>query len=195
METPQLHPNLLSSSDVRSRRTKSIKITTNRLSNLNHQHILNRNHAQYPEKMASYLGLPTPLVKPVAALAGWTFVMEAWMYGTRLPAMHQYEVSMDPAQIKEDMNTKIPIKYRQIADNYNHLHEQPTTFFAVALALTIVGDNHKYTKWAAWGYVGTRIVHSLFQSLVNKILVRFSIFATSSVVLAGLTGRLAQLVF
>lgn len=75
------------------------------------------------------------------------------------------------------------------------MHEQPTTFFAVALALTIVGDNHKYTKWAAWGYVGTRIVHSLFQSLVNKVLVRFSIFLTSSAVLAGLTGRLAQLVF
>ncbi|KAI3395629.1 hypothetical protein diail_1067 [Diaporthe ilicicola] len=145
--------------------------------------------------MASYLGLPTPLVRPVAALAGWTFVMETFMYATRLPAMSKYEVSTEPDKCKEDLNTKIPIQIRQIADNYNHLHEQPTVFYAVALALTIVGDNHKYTKYAAWGYVGIRVVHSLFQSLVNKILVRFSIFSTSSIVLAGLTARLAQLVF
>ncbi|POS69073.1 hypothetical protein DHEL01_v212532 [Diaporthe helianthi] len=145
--------------------------------------------------MASYLGLPTPLLRPVAALAGWTFVMEAWMYATRLPAISKYGVSTDPDKCKEELNTKLPVRVRQIADNFNHLHEQPTTFFAVALALTIVGDSHKYTKWAAWGYVGIRIVHSVFQSLVNKILVRFSIFLTSSAVLAGLTGRLAQLVF
>jgi hypothetical protein len=145
--------------------------------------------------MASYLGLPTPLIKPVAALAGWTFVMEAWMYATRLPAMSKYGVSADPDKCKEEMNTKIPIHIRQVAENFNHLHEQPTTFFAVALALTIVGDNHKYTKWATWGYVGTRVVHSVFQSLVNYIPVRFGLFVTSSAVLAGLTGRLAQLVF
>ncbi|KAG8161104.1 hypothetical protein KVR01_009368 [Diaporthe batatas] len=145
--------------------------------------------------MSSYLGLPTPLIRPVAALAGWTFVMEAWMYATRIPAVSKYGVSTDPDKCKEELNTKIPVHIRQIADNFNHLHEQPTTFFAVALALTIVGDNHKYTKYAAWGYVGIRVVHSLFQSLVNKVMVRLPIFITSSVVLAGLTGRLAQLVF
>lgn len=145
--------------------------------------------------MASQLGLNTTLVKPVAVLAGWTFVMETWMYATRIPAMSKYNCSVEPDQVKTDLETKVPMKYRQIADNYNHLHEQPTTFYAVALALTILGDNHRYTEYAAWGYVGTRIVHSLFQALVNKVMVRFQIFASSSVVLAGLTARLLKLVF
>lgn len=101
--------------------------TNDFLSNLNRQtsppyrQIRHSNKAhRNSRKMASYLGLPTPLVKPVAALAGWTFVMEAWMYATRLPAMSKYGVSTDPDKCKEDMNTKIPIQYRQIADNYNH---------------------------------------------------------------------------
>lgn len=145
--------------------------------------------------MATQLGVNTPLIKPVAVLAGWTFVMEAWMYATRIPAMSKYNCSVEPGQVSTDLNTKLPVSVRQIADNYNHLHEQPTTFYAVALALTILGDNHKYTRYAAWGYVGVRIVHSLFQSLVNKVMVRFQIFLTSSAVLAGLTGRLLQLVF
>lgn len=71
--------------------------------------------------MASYLGLPTPLVKPVAALAGWTFVMETWMYATRLPAMSKYEVSTDPDKVKNDMNTKIPVHIRR------EYHASPAT--------------------------------------------------------------------
>jgi hypothetical protein len=76
---------------------------------------------------------------------------------------------MEPDQIAQDMNTKLPISIRQVADNYNHLHEQPTVFYAVALALAVAGDDHPYTIYGAWGYVGARIVHSLFQSLVNKV--------------------------
>lgn len=136
-----------------------------------------------------------PLVRPVAVLAGWTFVMEAWMYATRLPAASKYGVSLDPDKVRTEMETKIPIKYRQVADNYNHLHEQPTTFYAVALALAALGDTHRYTRYAAWGYVGLRVAHSLFQALVNKVVVRFQLFAGSSVVLAGLTARLLRLVF
>ncbi|KAJ4983701.1 hypothetical protein SVAN01_10798 [Stagonosporopsis vannaccii] len=137
----------------------------------------------------------TRLLKPLIVLAGWTFVQEAWMYATRLPAIPKYNVNPDQAHVSEDMKTKIPIEIRRIADNYNHLHEQPTVFYSVAIALTLLGDNHEYTYLAAWGYTGLRIVHSLFQSLVNKVFTRFYIFVSSSIVLAGLTGRAATLLF
>ncbi|CAK4033260.1 Hypothetical predicted protein [Lecanosticta acicola] len=144
--------------------------------------------------MALQLGR-SPLLRPVAALAGWTFVMQTWMHVTRVQAIGQYNVSVEPDQIKEDVNKKIPISIAQIADNFNHLHEQPTVFYAVALSLAMIGDSHDYTILAAWGYVGVRIMHSLFQATVNKVMVRFPMFASSSVVLAGLTARLAQLVY
>jgi hypothetical protein len=154
----------------------------------------------------------TRLLKPLIVLAGWTFVQEvrsqtfypphfvtddlkAWMYATRLPAISKYNVSPDQEKIGDEMKTKVPIEIRRIADNYNHLHEQPTVFYSVAIALTLLGDNHEYTYFAAWGYTGLRIVHSLFQSLVNNVFTRFYIFASSSIVLAGLTGRAAALLF
>ncbi|KAF3040864.1 hypothetical protein E8E12_001007 [Didymella heteroderae] len=137
----------------------------------------------------------TRLLKPLIVLAGWTFIQEAWMYATRLPAISKYNVSSDQEKIVDEMKTKIPIEVRRIADNYNHLHEQPTVFYSVAIALTLLGDNHEFTYLAAWGYTGLRIVHSLFQSLVNKVFTRFYIFASSSIVLAGLTGRAAALLF
>ncbi|KZM21724.1 uncharacterized protein EKO05_0001737 [Ascochyta rabiei] len=137
----------------------------------------------------------TRLLKPLIVLAGWTFVQEAWMYATRIPAMSKYNINPDEKTVSGDMKTKIPIEVRRIADNYNHLHEQPQVFYAVAITLALLGDNHEYTYLAAWGYTGLRIVHSVFQSLINKVLVRFYIFGTSSVVLAGLTGRAATLLF
>ncbi|EGP87148.1 unnamed protein product [Zymoseptoria tritici ST99CH_1A5] len=147
--------------------------------------------------MSAALGLRQPLLRPVIALAGWTFIMQGWMYAKRLPALSNpdYGCSMEAGEIAHDMNTKLPIEVRQVADNYNHLHEQPTVFYAVALALSAIGDTHDYTIYGAWGYVGLRVVHSLFQSLVNKVMTRFQIFSLSSVVLASLTARAARLLF
>ena len=136
-----------------------------------------------------------PLLKPMATLAGWTFVMQAWMHATRIGAIGNYNVRLEAQHFDNDVRAKIPESVNQIAKNYNHLHEQPTVFYAVSLALTMLGDTNEYTQFAAWGYVGVRIFHSLYQALNNTIFTRFKIFATSSVVLAGLTGRLLKLVY
>lgn len=121
--------------------------------------------------------------------------MEAWMYATRLPAISKYKINSAPDKIEDEMKTKIPPQIRWKADNYNHLMEQPTQFYAVALTLALMGANDSTTVGLAWGYVGIRVAHSLVQATVNKILVRFSMFATSSVVLAVMTFRAATLIF
>ncbi|CAK1363639.1 hypothetical protein CB0940_04334 [Cercospora beticola] len=136
-----------------------------------------------------------PLLQPVTVLAGWTFVMQAWMHVTRINAIGKYNVSIDAGKINQDLEQKVPNNIQAIAHNYNHLHEQPTVFYAVALSLIAAGDTHDYTVKAAWTYVGIRIFHSLYQVLVNKVLTRFQIFASSSIVIAGMTARLATLVF
>jgi hypothetical protein len=66
------------------------------------------------------------------------------------------------------------------AQNYNHLHEAPTVFYAVALALALLGAGNGLNATLAWAYVGLRVVHSLVQATVNKVMLRFLIFALSS---------------
>jgi hypothetical protein len=79
------------------------------------------------------------------------------------------------------------------ADNYNHLYEMPTLFYAVALTLALLGDASAASAGLAWAYVGLRVAHSLFQALVNVIELRFALFTLSSLVLMGLTARAALL--
>ncbi|KAI7235756.1 hypothetical protein D0869_05496 [Hortaea werneckii] len=138
---------------------------------------------------ASTLLTNQPLLGPVVGLVSWHFVMEAWMYALRIPAMSKYKVDVSPDKIKDDMANKVPASVHWPAENYNHLMEQPTQFYAIALAMNQMGLRDSTSVKLAWTYVGLRIVHSLVQSTNNKIMVRFQLFAASSLVLLGLTAK------
>ncbi len=76
-----------------------------------------------------------PLLAAVVALALWSFVMLVWLYATRIPAMLRLRLAYDPRRPVSEFLDRIPPEARWKADNYNHLMEQPTLFYAVALSL------------------------------------------------------------
>jgi hypothetical protein len=137
------------------------------------------------------------ILKPLAALAGWTMVMWLWMYVTRIPAMSKAKI--DTANwvggTGKDLDGKLPDKVQWIAHNFNHLHEAPTVFYAVALALALIGQGDGFNTTLAWGFVILRVLHSLVQVLWNRVVVRFALFALSSLCLIGLTLHLLMAVF
>jgi hypothetical protein len=139
--------------------------------------------------------MQTALLAPMMTLVLWTFVMWAWMYATRIPAIRRGRVTLAPDQTKEAFNAQIPSEVRWKADNYNHLLEQPVLFYAVVLALCLLGAGGTVELALAWAYVALRVVHSLVQATANIILLRFSIFALSSLVLLALAVRAAFMVF
>ena len=69
--------------------------------------------------------------------------------------------------------------------------EQPTLFYAIVLALVLMGFDHPINVYLAWGYVGIRIVHSIVQATINRVSIRFPLFALSSLCLIGLTTHAA----
>lgn len=139
--------------------------------------------------------MQTDLLAPLMALVLWTFVMCAWLYATRIPAIRCGGVPLQPDQPKEAFNAQLPARVRWKADNYNHLLEQPTLFYAVVLALCLLGAYETANVVLAWLYVALRIVHSVVQATVNVILLRFSIFILSTAVLLALSIRAALAVF
>lgn len=128
----------------------------------------------------------SPMLAPVLALAAWTMIMWTWMYATRLPAMRRARMVPDPNAPRGEQMATLPANVRWKADNYNHLMEQPTVFYAVALSLSLLGVGDGPALVMAWSYVGLRVLHSLVQALVNKIIARFLIFLVSSLLLIGM---------
>ena len=133
----------------------------------------------------------SPLLQPVVALVAWSMVMWAWMYVTRIPAIQRAKMKLDPFAPRGEQMSTLPAEVRWKADNYNHLMEQPTLFYAVCLAGALAGKAGAVDLGLAWAYVGLRVVHSLVQALGNKIEVRFALFLLSSLVLLAQTVRLA----
>src|ERR1043166_4908445 len=133
----------------------------------------------------------SPILAPLIALVLWSFVMWAWLYAARIPAIVKNKIVLDPQRPNEEFHARLPAQVRWKADNYNHLMEQPTLFYAVVLTLAFVGAGTGLNAGLAWLYVGLRIVHSLVQAIVNIVVLRFAIFMAASVVLLALAVRAA----
>jgi hypothetical protein len=128
----------------------------------------------------------SPILGPVVLLAAWSMVMWAWMYVTRLPAIRRAKLRLDPTAPRGEQMATLPAHVRWKADNYNHLMEQPTVFYAVAISLALLGRGQGAPLALAWSYVGLRVVHSVLQATWNKIEARFTLFALSSLALIGM---------
>ena len=128
------------------------------------------------------------ILKPVVALLAWTMVMWVWMYATRIPAM--LKAGLDAKGMVgttgASLRTQLPDDANWKADNYNHLHEAPTLFYAVALVLALIGAGDGLNATIAWAYVALRVLHSIVQATFNKVVVRFTLFALSSLALMAL---------
>ncbi len=139
------------------------------------------------------------ILKPVVALLAWTMVMWLWMYATRIPAINKVMKGAPPGAdvgwTGRKLDKMLPREIQWKAHNYNHLHEGPTLFYAVALVLAIIGQGDGLNATIAWTYVGLRVVHSLWQATVNKVMVRFGLFALSSIALIMLIVHAAISVF
>jgi hypothetical protein len=141
------------------------------------------------------------ILGPVVALAAWTMIIWIWMYVTRLPAMKRAGidgkklVGTTGRSLRDDLVAKGEEKASWVADNYNHLHEAPTVFYAVALVLAFIGQGDNLNATIAWVYVALRIAHSLVQVTTNRIMVRFALFALSSIALIMLVTHAGISVF
>ncbi len=133
------------------------------------------------------------LVAPILALVLWTLVIWIWMYATRIPAIQRAKINPQEAVRTRTLN--LPAEVMWVSDNYNHLMEQPTIFYAAALAAQIAGQADAVNVGLAWIYVGLRIVHSLIQCTVNIVMWRFAVFSLSTIALGALALRTALAVF
>lgn len=137
------------------------------------------------------------LLQPVLFLVLWSLIVLFWMVAKRMPAMMKATIPKEDmvGGRGQDLDRILPKRINWPAHNYAHLVEQPTLFYATTLALAVVGHATSLTVSLAWAYVALRIIHSLWQILVNTIPVRASLFFLSTLVLVALAVNGAIAVF
>ena len=132
------------------------------------------------------------IILPVITLVSWSMMMWLWMYATRIPAVRVAKMRLDPKAARGQQMSTLPANVRWKSDNYTHLMEQPTIFYALAISLAVIGEGSGVNLYLAWAYVVLRVIHSLVQATINKIEFRFLLFALSNVPLFVLSFNAAN---
>ncbi|NBC88304.1 MAG: MAPEG family protein [Alphaproteobacteria bacterium] len=132
------------------------------------------------------------ILAPAAVLVVWTLIVMLWIIPSRFGAVAKITDKSALPQKQgvrgSDLEGVIPDRANWPAHNHTHLHEQPTLFYATVLILAVVGPA-ALDVTLAWIYIGLRVIHSLWQILVNTIPVRFALFLASSIALIALAVR------
>jgi uncharacterized MAPEG superfamily protein len=129
--------------------------------------------------------MQTQILAPAAVLILWTLLMLVWLAATRLPPLLKAPGGFGaakPGGRGQDLEGVLPDSVQWKSHNYTHLLEQPTLFYATVVILALTGFTPLDVK-LAWAYVVLRIVHSLWQALVNTVPVRFTLFNLSTLCL------------
>lgn len=138
------------------------------------------------------------ILQPVVLMCLLSFVMMVWMYATRIPASKEIEkkgIDLQDLSHPSKLGGVFPSKVERVADNYNHLFEQPTVFYATVFVIWALNATDNFYLSCAWIYFIIRVIHSIFQATINSVWVRFSLFMTSWIILALMIFRLIFNVF
>lgn len=133
--------------------------------------------------------MTSTFLTPVIALIVWSLLIWILLYLRRIPAMQAAKIEPDEAKSPNgDWKSKMPLKAEAAAHNYNHLMEQPTIFYAFMFWAAMTDNMSQIILYLAWAYVALRVLHSLIQVSTGPVMVRFSIFALSTVSLMAMVG-------
>ncbi len=128
------------------------------------------------------------ILLPVFVMGLLTVAMFVWMLVTRIPAMTRAGLAAQEARHTGALKS-LPSEVVQVADNYNHLFEQPTLFYAVAISIAVIGHVDAVHVACAWIFTVLRIAHSLVQATINIVNIRFTLFLFTWITLAVMIVR------
>jgi hypothetical protein len=122
------------------------------------------------------------ILAPAAVLVMWSLIMLLWLAATRLPALSKAGIDLSKAVGGRgaDIDPNVPPAVAWKSHNYSHLMEQPTIFYATVMVLAISGGATSLSVSLAWGYVAIRVIHSIWQATINRVIIRSALFFLST---------------
>ena len=129
------------------------------------------------------------MLRSVFGQGALTLVMAAWMTAVRMPAMRLAGLSLQDAAHTSVLPMRLPSSVTRVADNYRHLSEQPTVFYAVALGIVWAGIADPIYAACSWLFLGSRILHSIVQATFNRVALRAALYTVSWIALAVMIVR------
>jgi hypothetical protein len=137
---------------------------------------------------------PSTLSGPFLAMMLLTLVVWLYMFVRRIRFLTSAQIDPDtltPAKLAEIS----PPAVANPSDNLKNLFEMPVIFYALVLYLLVTGGADTVYVAAGWTFVGFRALHSALHCTVNIVMLRFTLYALSSLALWFMVLRAAFSLF
>lgn len=135
-----------------------------------------------------------PIFAPFFAMILLTMIVWVYMYARRIPFIRRSGMRDDQLTPLELARVSPPAVSNP-SDNLKNLFETPTIFYTLVLYLHVTQSVDTVYLAAAWVFVGFRALHSAVHCTFNLILLRFTLYAISTIALWFIAIRAALQVF
>jgi hypothetical protein len=135
-----------------------------------------------------------PIFAPFFAMILLTLVVWVYMYARRIPFIRRSGLRDDQLTPMELARISPPAVANP-SDNLKNLFEIPTVFYVLVLFLHVTQSVDSVYLVAAWVFVGFRALHSLVHCTINIILLRFALYAISTLAVWFIAVRAAIRIF
>ncbi|MGQ0430744.1 MAG: MAPEG family protein [Gammaproteobacteria bacterium] len=125
-----------------------------------------------------------PIWPPVCGMVLLTALVWAKLYVDRLGEMRAKGIA--PQQLASTRAAAGELEKTAASENFRNLFEVPVLFYALCIALAVTGGSTPGFVTAAWVYVGLRALHSLIHLTYNRVVHRFLVYVTSTLLLFGM---------
>jgi hypothetical protein len=131
-----------------------------------------------------------PIFAPFFTMILLTLVVWVYMYVRRIPFIRRSGLRDDQLTPMELARISPPAVANP-SDNLKNLFETPTIFYVLVLYLHVTQSVDTVYLAAAWVFVAFRALHSVVHCTFNVILLRFSLYAISTLALWFIAVRAA----
>ena len=131
----------------------------------------------------------TAILGPFFAMLLLTFVVWVFMYVRRIRFINASGATPEEMARPGHLAEISPPEVSNPSDNLKNLFEMPVLFYALVLVLLVTERVDGLHVATAWVFVLFRVAHSAVHCTFNPVMLRFGLYAVSSVALWLLAAR------
>jgi hypothetical protein len=133
----------------------------------------------------------TAIFGPFFATILLTLVVWVYMFARRVPFIQSSELTPEQLATPGALAAATPAAISNPSDNLKNLFEMPILFYALALFLFVTEQVDAAYVYAGWAFVGFRVLHSAVHCSFNLVILRFALYALSSLMVWFMFARAA----
>lgn len=126
----------------------------------------------------------TSILLPLFAMTTLTFMVWVRLYIDRISELRSRQIEVQEISTSRQMAERL--NKTNAADNFKNLFEMPVLFYTFCLTIFVTQSVTAVFVGGSWLYVLLRVAHSAIHCTYNNVLHRFTVYATSSLLLFGL---------